>query len=299
MLGGIFLNRDIRTDLALELKDDLEDKDISDGINIVCKNRKGNIKETAIEIYNERGAAYLGKPVGRYITLESPSLREIDESIYEPLVRILHEYLKDMLGAAKRVLVVGLGNRMVTPDSLGPLTVDNLLITRHLINEKISDGIRELSAIAPGVMAQTGIETLSIIKALVSEVKPELVIAVDALAAREPDRLGTTIQICDTGISPGSGVNNNRATINKETLGVDVVALGVPTVISVSAIVSRTLEALMDYSCELSDEDKGRLAKNILQENIATMFVSPKNIDESVKRISYTLSEAINRFFEL
>ena len=204
------------------------------------------------------------------------------------------------------------------------MVVDNLYITRHLIGEGLIKEDKELSALVPGVMAQTGIETSVIIKSVCDRIKPDIVIAIDALAAREPERLNSTIQICDTGINPGAGVGNNRARLDKKTLGVKVIAIGVPTVISVAAIVYQSVEGMVeilkddnDFSKNInsenkiikrqdegfegrlerfSDEEKYEIACNLLEPDLAAMFVTPKNIDEAVKKVSYTISEAINGF---
>lgn len=270
-----------RTDLALELKEELVKEDYADGVSI--KNKKyhnGYIQETIIDILNAKGEKLLNRPEGRYVTIESKYLSLGDEGIHEPVIKLLHQHLRDMLGGARKIMVIGLGNRAVTPDSLGPMVVDNLYITRHLLKEGLVKNVKELSALSPGVMAQTGIDTQAIIEALSKEINPDVVIAVDALAAREPSRLGCTIQLCDTGISPGSGVNNNRKTLSSETLGVKVIAIGVPTVISMPALLA-----------EYTDKE--------LSKELMSMFVTPKDIDASVKRVSYTISESINRFFEL
>ncbi len=301
------MDRYIRTDLALELKDDVENHNL-EGIKIYTnRDNKWDIVETRIDVVNEKGAKLLGKPIGTYITLESKELRKSDEDIHEPFVEVLHKHLKSMIKEDEKILVVGLGNRAVTPDALGPYVVDNLYITRHLLNEGIVKEVREISAICPGVMAQTGIESSTILKALCDEIKPDVVIAVDALAAREPERLNSTIQICDTGISPGAGVGNNRIMLNEETLGVRVIAIGVPTVISVPGIVYQAIDGMFEKVLDkdmkmgdvLSEEDKFSVACELLEPDLASMFVTPKNIDEAVKRVSFTISEAINKFFEL
>lgn len=272
----------IRTDLALEIKESLPDEEIIDGVELITKNYKnGKIKETIIKITNDKGAITIGKPIGTYITIESKMLRETDDTIYEPIVNILHKTIKKFVGNKKKIMVVGLGNREVTPDSLGPKVIDNLYVTRHLLREGIVKDVKEISAVCPGVMAQTGIETQVFLKSICRDIRPDIVIVVDALAAVEAVRLNSTIQICDTGIAPGSGVGNNRSKINEETIGAKVVAVGVPTVISMSALLSQFNIDAFDISTDL-----------------ASMFVTPKNIDESVKRVSYTISEAINRFFE-
>ncbi len=336
------MKRYIRTDLALELKEDLPEQGIIDGVKIFTKNyRDEDIKETVIEVINKNGELMLGKPVGTYVTIESKSLREGDDSINKSFKNILHQNLAKMIGKADKIMVIGLGNRAITPDSLGPLVIDNLYITRHLINEGLVKEDKELSALIPGVMAQTGIETSVIIKSVCDKVKPDVVIAIDALAAREPERLNSTIQICDTGINPGAGVGNNRARLDKKTLGVKVIAIGVPTVISVPAIVYQSVEGMIDVLREgknqnkstikeknsilknrelnhnpdnngeieyegadeyndrfdrFTDAEKYEIACNLLEPDLAAMFVTPKNIDEAVKKVSYTISEAINGF---
>ena len=206
----------IRTDLALEIKESLPDEEIIDGVELITKNYKnGKIKETIINITNPKGAITIGKPIGTYITIESKMLRETDSDIYEPIVSVLHKTLKKFIGNKNKIMVVGLGNREVTPDSLGPKVIDNLYITRHLLREGIVKDVKEVSAICPGVMAQTGMETQALLKSICRDIRPDIVIVVDALAAVEAGRLNSTIQICDTGISPGSGVGNKRSKINE------------------------------------------------------------------------------------
>ena len=213
------------------------------------------------------------------------------------------------------VLVVGLGNRMVTPDALGPYVADNLNITRHIVKEygKYAMGEEEvhlISAIVPGVMAQTGMETVEIIRGVVRETEPDIVIAIDALAARSSKRLNRTIQIADTGINPGSGVGNHRNAITEETVGVPVIAIGVPTVVDAATIVNDTMENLI-AALETSETLRGvgvvmqgynaaekyELVKELISPHLNGMFVTPKDIDETVKRISFTISEALNMLF--
>ena len=301
------MDRFIRTDLAVELREDLDKEDCLDGVSLSSYMEYG-VNVSKITVKNKAGAKLLGKPIGNYITLENKELLQADESIHEQFVQVLYDNLEDMLKDAKNILVVGLGNREVTPDALGPYVVDNLFITRHLIQEKLIKDTKILSAICPGVMAQTGVETLYILKGICKEVKPDVIIAVDALAAREPSRLNTTIQLCDTGISPGSGVGNHRLSLNEETLGVKVIAIGVPTVISVTSIISEAMEAMVNelstrkdkhYEMDFDESEKFDLVSRLVSPELATMFVTPKNIYESVKRISYTISEAINSFIEL
>ena len=269
-----------RTDLALELK---EEKNIGSAQSgIIVKTRidtTNHVKETKIIIKNKKGEDSLGKPKGTYITIEAKDLSTNDGSFHKALFL----NLKEMLNKKKKILIAGLGNADVTADSLGPKVVNNLYITRHLQKEGIGNYQFELSAIAPGVMAQTGIETSEILESLADRIKPDVVIVIDALAARSYSRLNKTIQISDTGIAPGSGVGNHRNEITQQTIGVPVLAIGVPTVISVPAIIH-------DVFGEKSLEN---VSENIDEEFIS-MHVTPKNIDESMKRISYTISEGIN-----
>ena len=184
-----------RTDLALERKEDIEGE-ILKGVSIKTQTRPGkNIEKTTIVVENEEGEKILGKPKGTYITIESESLREFDEDYHKELSEELKEALKTLLGGIKEILVVGLGNRQITPDALGPFVVDNLFITRHLNKEGILNTYYDISAIAPGVMAQTGIETGDIIKGVLKESKAKALIVIDALAARNTERLNKTIQI--------------------------------------------------------------------------------------------------------
>ena len=270
-----------RTDLALELK---EEKNIGSAQSgIIVKTRidtTNHIKETKIIIKNKKGEDSLGKPKGTYITIEAKDLSTNDGSFHKEMSEALFLNLKEMLNKKKKILIAGLGNADVTADSLGPKVVNNLYITRHLQKEGIGNYQFELSAIAPGVMAQTGIETSEILESLADRIKPDVI---DALAARSYSRLNKTIQISDTGIAPGSGVGNHRNEITQHTIGVPVLAIGVPTVISVPAIIH-------DVFGEKSLEN---VSENIDEEFIS-MHVTPKNIDESMKRISYTISEGIN-----
>ena len=243
-----------------------------------------DIRVTKVCIETENGAKAMGKPVGTYITLEAPGLSEPDEGYHREVSEKLAEYLRELLGTEeeKSVLVVGLGNRDVTPDALGPETVGNLLITRHVVREygKVALGkekVHLVSGIVPGVMAQTGMETFEIIKGIIEETGPDVVVAIDALAARSSKRLNRTIQISDAGIYPGSGVGNHRNSLTQESLGIPIVAIGVPTVVDAATII---YDATGD--------------RNAISPNLNTMFVTPKDIDETVKRLSFTISEALN-----
>lgn len=276
----------VRTDLALEARESFEEDDVEiRGVAVEeSYDEERDIRVTRVSIETENGAKAMGKPVGTYITLEAPRLSEPDEDYHREVSEKMAEYLQELMGTekGKSVLVVGLGNREVTPDALGPETVGNLMITRHVIREygKAALGrekVHQVSGIVPGVMAQTGMETLEIVKGIVEETKPDLVVAIDALAARSSKRLNRTIQISDAGIHPGSGVGNHRNRLTKETLGIPVVALGVPTVVNAATIIF---------------DATGN--SDAITPNLNGMFVTPKDIDETIKRLSYTISEALN-----
>lgn len=244
-----------------------------------------------------------------------------DEDYHREVSVKLSEYIEELIQGRSldtddlSVLVVGLGNRQVTPDALGPYVADNLCVTRHIVKEygKYAMGIehaRLVSAIVPGVMGQTGMETLEIVKGVVDETKPDLVIAIDALAARNTRRLNRTIQIADTGIHPGSGVGNHRNGLTKESVGVPVIGIGVPTVVDAATIANDTMENLIDAleSSEIlkgvgdvlrtyNSAEKYELVKELISPHLNGMFVTPKDEDELVKQISYTISEALNMLF--
>lgn len=310
----------VRTDLALEQKERFEADHVEIPGVVLEENydEEKEIKVTTVRIETENGARAMGKPVGTYITLEAPELTVPDEGYHREVSLEISRYLKQLLKMKKKdpsILVAGLGNRQVTPDALGPYVADHLQITRHIVKEygKYAMGkeqVHLLSAIVPGVMGQTGMETVEIIRGVVKETKPDLVIAIDALAARNSRRLNRTIQISDTGISPGSGIGNQRNAITKETVGVPVIAIGVPTVVDAATIVNDAMENLI-AEMEKSETLKGvgvvlqgynaaekyELVKELISPHLNGMFVTPKDVDETVQRISFTISEALNMLF--
>lgn len=314
----------IRTDLALEEKERFESDQVEvQGVVLEEEyDKEREIRVTTVRIETENGAKTMGKPVGTYLTIEAPNLSSPDEGIHrevsEELAKYLIEVMKKIIPESehdKEVLVIGLGNRQATPDALGPYVADNLNVTRHIVKEYGKYAALEemncvVSAIVPGVMAQSGMETAEIIKGVVRETKPDLLIVIDALAARNSRRLNRTIQIADTGINPGSGVGNYRNAITKETIGVPVIAIGVPTVVDAVTIVSDTMENLLS-ALETSESLKGvglvlggyseaekyELIKELIAPNLNSMFMTPKDIDETVKRLSYTISEGLNLAF--
>ena len=287
---------EVRTDLALEARENLDrSREELNGIQIQEEeDSQNNIHTTTVTIKTENSAKAIGKPVGCYVTMEVPNLGSEDEGYHREISEVLAQRLKSLRkNRVGSVLLVGLGNRNVTPDALGPLVMDNLKITRHLFKEfgLTEEGKNQVSALVPGVMAQTGMETLEIIRGVVDETRPDMVIVVDALAARSIKRLNRTIQISDAGIHPGSGVGNHRCRLNHETLGVPVIAIGVPTVVDAATIV---YDAIGQTELE---EDQVQDLREQMAPGLNTMFVTPKDIDETVKKVSYTISEALNIAF--
>lgn len=299
------MDKRIRTDLALEARESFPEDDVEIKGVVLTEDydEEHKIRVSTVTIKDEKGAKAMQKPIGTYITIEAPEINKSDESYHKPVSEEIAKHLRILAGDLKReeVLIVGLGNRDVTPDALGPQVVDNLFITRHLIKEygkefKDKHQLGSVSAISPGVMAQTGMETVEIIKGIIKETKPKLLIVIDALASRSVNRVNTTIQLTDTGISPGSGVGNNRKALNEESLGTKVIALGVPTVVDAATIVADTLTKYMEQS-GFGEEDIDKFISEVREQQIENMFVTPKDIDESIKRISFTVSEALNSCF--
>lgn len=314
----------IRTDLAMEQKERFESDHVEvSGVVLEEEyDEEKEIKITTVRIETENGAKAMGKPVGTYLTLEAPNMAAADEGyhreISETLAGFLEKYMKDTEENQEKgysVLVVGLGNREVTPDALGPYVVDQLNVTRHIVQEYGryavgKGGSRIVSAIVPGVMAQTGMESAEIIRGIVNETIPDLIMVIDALAARSTKRLNRTIQISDAGIHPGAGVGNHRSEITKDTMGIPVIAIGVPTVVDAATIVNDTMENFIT-ALETSETLKGvgvvlqgynsaekyELVKELIAPHLNGMFVTPKDIDDTVRRISYTISEAMNMLF--
>ena len=294
----------IHTDLALEDKERFESDNVEvSGVSVeeIYIDEK-DIQITTVKILTENGAKVMRKPVGTYITIEAPNMIVPDVEYKADIAEELAKHLRELLKIEKKdytVLVVGLGNRDVTPDALGPLVVSELHVTRHIIKEYGKYAMDEkeahmVSAIAPGVMAQTGMESSEIVKGIVDEIHPDFVVAIDALAARNTKRLNRTIQIADTGINPGSGVGNHRQGITKETLGIPVIAVGIPTVVDAATIVRDTMESMMT---DWEPEEKYKAFDSLIAPHLYGMFVTPKDIDETIRRLGELVSEALNIVF--
>lgn len=299
---------EIRTDLALEEKESFsEEAGQVKGVSVrEWTDKKRKVKLTEVKIIDGQGAATMGKAVGTYITLEADQLAQKDEDYHSEVSEELGKQISNLIDLeGKEILVVGLGNPSVTPDALGPKVLGNLKVTRHLQSKP--SGVPVLSGIVPGVMAQTGMETAEILRGIIKEAKPDLVIVIDALAARSVRRLGTTIQLTDTGIQPGSGVGNHRHSLTEESLGVPVLAIGVPTVVGAAAIVHDTVDTIIRTLAELtatkgtsefienmSPEEQYRFIKEMLEPEFGSLYVTPPNIDELIGMLSFTISEGIH-----
>ncbi len=317
---------EIRTDLAVEEKESYPGNggEIA-GVSLrEWRKASSSIKLTEVVIQDAAGAKAMGKPEGTYITMEARKLGYQDEDYHKEVAQELACQLKRMVRDLKKthalpasgplhVLAVGLGNSSVTPDALGPSVLGNLRVNRNL---RTARGLAEeeeetvLSGIIPGVLAQTGMETAEIVSGILHETSPDLIVAVDALAARSIRRLGTTIQLTNTGIQPGSGVGNHRHSLTYRSLGIPVLAIGVPTVVGAAAIVHDTISSMIgtlwshmetkgmgDYLDQLEPDDQYQLICELLEPEFGSLYVTPPDIDQTVKRLSFTISEGIHGAF--
>lgn len=296
-----------RTDLAVEAREFIEEAN-GDARGIIVKEydvEECDVHVTKVMITTKNGAKSMGKPIGTYITLDAQGLLEPDDDYHREVSIVIANQIRSLIpepGTEKSILVVGLGNQDVTADALGPEVVDNLFITRHMLQQfgKAAfekEKVHEISAIIPGVMGKTGMESAEIVKGIVKETKPDLVVVIDALAARSTRRLNRTIQITDTGISPGSGVGNHRDAMTKESLSVPVIAIGIPTVVDAATIVNDAIERIKREMNEkemiISTKESRALAE------LNNMYVTSKDIDATIKRLGFTVSEGLNIAFEI
>lgn len=268
---------------------------------------------TRVHVNTPEGEKAVGKPIGAYITLDIPKVREKSRDLYEKSCRMLARELEALVHLDKKdtVLVVGLGNWNVTADALGPKVAQYVLVTRHIyeyLPQEVNDTERPVCAISPGVLGITGIETGHIIKGIVDNVKPALVIAVDALASRSMSRVNASIQLANTGIAPGSGVGNKRAALTREALGVPVIAIGVPTVVDAATMASDVLDLVMDSMMkqagqgsefykmlsQIDREEKYQMIVEILEPYSGNLVVTPKDTDEIVEYLSKLVANGIN-----
>lgn len=294
----------IRTDLAIEAHEMCrqcsdEKAEAINGVDADTRQDNG-ITKTKIRITNENGERTLGKPMGTYVTIEAPDIK-YDTEVYERVCKILADEIKNManIESKTKTLVVGLGNKQITPDALGPDVVSKLMITNHMkehMKDFFTDDITSVCAIAPGVLGTTGIETAQIVKGVTQQAKPDLIIAIDALASRSLDRISTTIQLSDTGINPGSGVSNKRDGLNEETLGVKVISIGVPTVVDAATIANDCIDIILKETNQTppDEQKKNMLIQEALTKNIGVLMVTPKDIDSVIEKTSKTIADGIN-----
>ena len=278
-----------RTDLALEARElwqeSAEKTTRLSGVK-ATKQRAEGYPVTRVDILDERGEKALGKPRGTYRTIDLTAFWQRKSDFFERAVRAVGGQLKELLPGEGTVLVIGLGNGAMTPDAVGPLAADNVLVTRHLIAAmpRHFSGFRPVAVFRTGVLGTTGVESAEAVRGLVAQVEPSLVIAVDALASRRVGRVCTTVQLSDTGIIPGSGVGNHRSALNQETLGVPVFAIGVPTVVDSATLAADLLEesGITDYDGEA------------LQKSRQNLMVTPRDIDQQVRDLSKVVGYGIN-----
>jgi spore protease len=310
----MFVNAyEAHTDLALEANNG--DFQSISGVESSHSIEEG-IKITKIKIVDEQAARKIGKAKGTYVTLEVPGLRQKDTQLMERTGKLFAKQLREMIRSVNsdryaKVLLIGLGNDRVTPDALGPIVVEHIFVTRHyfeLMAEGVAGEFRAVSAIAPGVLGTTGIETSEIVRGIVANVKPDVVIAVDSLASRSLDRVHTTIQMADTGIQPGSGVGNKRKALNREALGVPVIAVGVPTVVYASTIVNNCIEMMKQHFQrntqnsreslgmldEIGQEERLSVVREVLEPLGNDLLVTPKDIDQFMEDMGQLIADGIN-----
>lgn len=304
----------IRTDLAVESRELYKKGSGREvpGVEVEVNN-ENEISITTVKIVDEIGAKIMGKAIGNYITIETPRIIHYDADFHDFLSKTLAKELGKLIKLKENetALVVGLGNWNVTPDALGPRVISKLMITRHLkeyMPEQIDEGINPVCAVAPGVLGITGIETAEIIQGIVSKVKPSVIIVIDALASRKMERVVTTIQIGDTGISPGSGVGNRRMAFTRETMGVPVIAIGVPTVVDAATMANDTIDMMIDNLIEHTKDNKAFyemlkgidknekyvMIKEILNPYIGDLMVTPKEIDSLIEDMAKVIGNGIN-----
>lgn len=306
---------DFRTDLAVERTDIYKKSnsisDDIDGIETEEEQIDKNTKISRVKIVNESGEKAIGKPVGNYVTIDIKNLKLADDDRIQKASEYLSEELRNIIDKhitkEDEILVVGLGNVYVTPDSLGPKVINEIDVTRHLkkyMPECLEEGTRTVSAVSPGVLGTTGIETVEILKGIVDNTNPKLVIVIDALASRSIDRISSTVQISDTGIVPGAGVGNTRQEISINTLGIPVIAIGIPTVVELATLVSDGIDIFIDrlqekaesneYLNKLQENDKYEEVKEALNVGEYNMIVTPKEIDDLIENMKDIVARGIN-----
>lgn len=303
-----------RTDLALERRDlyqKINKLHQIDGIKSTEEKITNNIKVSRVKITNKNGEQAIGRTIGNYVTIDIKKLKLATDDDIQKTAETLKNELKKIIdihiNKEGEILIVGLGNIYVTPDSLGPKVVNEIDVTRHIkkyLPQYLDKEARVVSAISPGVLGTTGIETVEILKGIVDNIKPQLLIVIDALASRSVERISSTIQISDTGIIPGAGVGNTRKEISQKTLGIPVIAIGIPTVVELATLVSDGIDIFIDnlqekeksneYLNKLQQNDKYEDVKAALNVGEYNMIVTPKEIDDLIEKMKDILARGIN-----
>lgn len=303
-----------RTDLALERRDiykKVNNLKQIDGVESTEEEISEKLKVTRVKIINQNGEKAIGKPIGNYVTIDVKKLKIAEDEDIQKASDIVANELRKIIDIhtekQEDILVVGLGNIYVTPDALGPKVINEIDVTRHIIKylpQYVDEGTRPVSAISPGVLGTTGIETVEILKGIVDNIHPKLLIVIDALASRSIDRISSTIQISDTGIVPGAGVGNTRKEISENTLGIPVVSMGIPTVVELATLVSDGIDIFIDrlqekaesneYLNKLKQNDKYEEVKEALNVGDYNMIVTPKEIDDLIENMKDIVARGIN-----
>ena len=304
-----------RTDLAVERRDVFKQANKLEGDIPGIKSDIKKISDTIIvetvQVTNDEGAKSIQKPIGDYITIDVKKMRNISDEEKEKISSTVTEELKKLIdkhiNKKGEILVVGLGNLYSTPDSLGPKVMQEIDVTRHIFKylpQYVGENDREVSAISPGVLGTTGIETQEIVKGIVDNVKPKLLIVIDSLASISIERISSTIQLSDTGIIPGAGVGNTRRDLSEDTLGVPVIAIGIPTVVDAATIANDSLDLFIgklqedaksnEYLNSLKENDNYEEIKEALLPNDFNFIVTPKEIDELVENMKDIVARGIN-----
>lgn len=307
----------VRTDLAIEARELVQQENAAataelEGVAVETKEDK-DFQLTHVRILSAEGSRLMGKPIGNYITIESEKLKENDAECHETLIRLFAEQLRALMQLDEKacVLVAGLGNWNITPDALGPKVISKILVTRHLketLPAKIEESVRPVAAVSPGVMGLTGMETGEILKGIIAQLRPSLLIAIDALAARRSNRINAAIQMSDTGVAPGAGVGNQRMMLDEKTLGIPVIAIGVPTVVDAATLVNDTMDRILSEMIAqapggtafyeslraLEEQERYQMIADILGPYTGNLFVTPKEVDAVIERLANIIANGIN-----
>jgi spore protease len=307
--------RSIKTDLAMEARELAQEQSRHEipGVRVDNVEPAEDIRISRVEVFSEEGREIIGKPIGNYITLEVPGIRDRDPEYEEQVKQHLANEIRRLvhLRDDSVILIVGLGNWNITPDAVGPKVVDKVLVTRHIfefVPDQVDDRMRRVCAVAPGVLGITGIETGEIVKGIVDKIRPDVVIAIDALASRKTDRIGSTIQIADTGINPGSGIGNKRMGLTRESLGVPTLAVGIPTVVYAQTIGRDALSMLIREFSEktepssefyqmlqsMDEKHMNQLVGEVLTQGLGDLVVTPKEVDMLIDDVAGIIADGIS-----